>query len=227
VPAAEPATATPANTAVTPANTPNVSVSRGTVTSCRTTAGDTLKGGDCGAVPGLDGIVVPRLRKLAECPASVGASGRLRLAVRADFARGSLSADLGRGAPPAGADALLECVRTDLRGAAIAALTHENARYSIAYVVHLGGGDAEPSAAAPSAGATATPAPAPETGAGIASVAWDVALVRDAPKTGKVLARLPRGTALRVGAASDGWVPVKYGDQFASEGWVYHSAIGR
>ena len=45
--------------------------------------------------------------------------------------------------------------------------------------------------------------------------------------TGKVVARLPRGTPLRAGTAAEGWVPVKYGDQFSSEGWVYHSAIGR
>jgi hypothetical protein len=60
-----------------------------------------------------------------------------------------------------------------------------------------------------------------------AQVAWEVAIIRDAPKTGKVLARLQRGTALRVGAAKDGWYPVKYGEGFASDGWVYRAAIGR
>jgi hypothetical protein len=61
-----------------------------------------------------------------------------------------------------------------------------------------------------------------------AQVAYEVALIRDAPaKNGKILARLPRGTALRTGTPKDGWVPVKYGDGFASEGWVYRAAIGR
>jgi hypothetical protein len=60
-----------------------------------------------------------------------------------------------------------------------------------------------------------------------AQVTWEVAIIRDAPKTGKVLARLQRGTAIRVGAAKDGWYPVKYGEGFASDGWVYRGAIGR
>jgi hypothetical protein len=58
-------------------------------------------------------------------------------------------------------------------------------------------------------------------------VEWEVALVRDAPKTGKVLARLPRGTSIRVGPAKDGWYPVKYGSTYSSDGWVYRGAIGR
>ena len=77
----------------------------------------------------------------------------------------------------------------------------------------LAPGDATP--AAPSAADTA------------AQVVWAVALVRDVPKTGKVVARLPRGVAVRVGAMKDGWLPVKYGDGFSNEGWVYRGAIGK
>jgi hypothetical protein len=66
-----------------------------------------------------------------------------------------------------------------------------------------------------------------ETGDGTAQVEWEVAIVRDAPKTGKVIARLPRGTPLRVGPAKDGWYPAKYGDGFAGDGWIYRGAIGR
>jgi hypothetical protein len=60
-----------------------------------------------------------------------------------------------------------------------------------------------------------------------APVVWEVALVRDAPKTGKVLARLPRGSTVRLGPVRDGWYPVKYGDGFAAEGWLYRGAVGR
>ena len=58
-------------------------------------------------------------------------------------------------------------------------------------------------------------------------MAWDVAIVRDAPRTGKIIAKLDRGASVHVGAISQGWYPVKYGDGFASEGWVYRAAIGR
>jgi SH3-like domain-containing protein len=58
-------------------------------------------------------------------------------------------------------------------------------------------------------------------------VEWEVALVRDSPKTGKVIARLPRGSQVRVGPVKDGWYPVTYGSGYSSEGWVYRGAIGR
>jgi hypothetical protein len=77
----------------------------------------------------------------------------------------------------------------------------------------------------------AEPAPASQSAPAAAlkavQVEWEVALVRDAPKTGKVIARLPRGTSLRVGPAKDGWYPVKYGGSYSSDGWVYRGAIGR
>jgi hypothetical protein len=60
-----------------------------------------------------------------------------------------------------------------------------------------------------------------------AQVEWEVALIRDAPKSGKVIARLPRGSQVRVGPAKDGWYPVKYGGGYSGDGWVYRGAIGR
>ena len=45
--------------------------------------------------------------------------------------------------------------------------------------------------------------------------------------TGKVVARLQHGAELQLGAVKDGWYPVKFGDGFGSEGWVYRGAIGR
>jgi hypothetical protein len=62
---------------------------------------------------------------------------------------------------------------------------------------------------------------------GTAQVVWETALIRDAPKTGKIVARLPRGTTIRFGPIKDGWYPVKPGDGFTGEGWVFRGAIGR
>jgi hypothetical protein len=45
------------------------------------------------------------------------------------------------------------------------------------------------------------------------------------PRT--LVARLPRGTKVKVGTSKDGWYQVKYGDGFANEGWLYRGAIGR
>jgi uncharacterized protein YgiM (DUF1202 family) len=41
------------------------------------------------------------------------------------------------------------------------------------------------------------------------------------------VARLQRGTKVKVGAGQDGWYRVQYGSDFTSEGWVYRGAIGK
>jgi Bacterial SH3 domain len=67
-----------------------------------------------------------------------------------------------------------------------------------------------------------------DTPEGTAQVVWEAALVRDAPtKAGKVMARLARGTIVRLGPSKEGWYRVKYGDGFAGDGWLYRGAIGR
>ena len=77
------------------------------------------------------------------------------------------------------------------------------------------------------------PAPAPvkadkpDLASGEAQVAWEVALVRDTPKTGGLVARLPRGSKVKVGSSKDGWFQIKFGEGYAHEGWVYRGAIGR
>jgi hypothetical protein len=83
-----------------------------------------------------------------------------------------------------------------------------------------------PSAAVPTSEPSAAPA-ASAAGLKAAQVEWEVALIRDSPKSGKVVARLPRGSQVRVGPVKDGWYPVTYGSDYSNEGWVYRGAIGR
>ncbi|HEX4448902.1 MAG TPA: SH3 domain-containing protein [Polyangiaceae bacterium] len=200
-----------------------VVVPHGSVFACKTAGGDSLKGAECGALPpALDRLVQPRLRKLADCPEAAGSSGVLHLVVRADFAHDALTVDLGRDKGLATATPLLACAKSALGSASLQGIGHENTRYSVAYPVTFGA----PPVTSPAA-EIAAPAPA-SAADGSAQVEWEVAIVRDAPHTtGKVLARLQHGTALRVGSPKDGWYPVKYGDGFTSEGWVYRGAIGR
>jgi len=105
---------------------------------------------------------------------------------------------------------------------------HDNPRYSVAYSVTFTGEPAgAPSASAAASARTGVGGGGGDAAEGTAQVIWEVAIVRDAPKTGKVVARLQHGAELRLGAVKDGWYPVKFGDGFTSDGWVYRGAIGR
>jgi hypothetical protein len=230
------ATTSPASAAVIPAGgsststppsttTVDVSVARGYVFGCETTDGDHLKGGECGSLSGLDGVVLSRLRRLSDCPAAPGAPGKLRLVLKVDFVRSTLATDLGRGQTGSSADGLLACARSDLSGVSVAGIAHDHSTYSVSYAVFFtrSGSPTAPAAVM----ASTAEGSAPGGSAPTAQVEWDVAIVRDAPKSGKVVARLPRGTTLRVGLPKDGWWPVKYGDGYTNDGWVYRGAIGR
>jgi hypothetical protein len=226
VPAALPASAAPVAPApaVAMAAGPRVAVSHGSIFSCKTTSGDVQKGSDCGGLSGLDALVLPRLRKLADCSDAASTVGKLNLVVRADFGRDALRVDLGRDHGVATADGLLVCAKTALASASLDGIAHDHPRYSVAYAVTFAGS----TVAAPAPVTPPAPTPAPAAASdGTAQVEWEVAIVRDVPKTGKVLARLERGTSVHVGPVKDGWYPVKYGDGFASDGWVYRGAIGR
>lgn len=227
-PAVPAAIATPSNAAAAPAAAPappSVAVGHGFVFACKTSDGDSLKGGDCGTLPGLDSVVMPRLRKLAECADAAGESGKLHLVVHLDFPRGGVGVELGRGQGVSSPDALVACAKSDVAGASLAGIAHDNPRYSVAYSVTFGGGES-PTGSPSTPSTPAIPAPAGAID-GEAQVVWEVAIIRDTPKTGKVVARLQRGTQIRIGTARDGWYPVKYGDGFSSDGWVYRGAIGR
>lgn len=246
--AASAAPATPASAAPpTTAAPPNISVQRGTVISCKTADGETKKGKDCGLVPGIDQLVSPRVRKIATCSGVEGQTGKLVLVVHADFDSGRFSYDVAKASTLPNLDAVTACLKTSFHGTSTTATPHEHTRYTVSYNATFapataGGGDDDATAkkgdkAADKSERSAkdvrddksdkTEKPEKSDAPGEASVAWEVALVRDAPKTGSLLSRLPRGTKVKVGATKDGWFQIKYGEGFASEGWVYRGAIGR
>jgi hypothetical protein len=211
-----------------------LTVGHGAVFACKTSDGDSLKGTACGAIPGFDALVVQRLRKLADCPEASGANGVLHVIVHPDFARGTVGVELGRGQSVSSPEPLLACARADVAGVNLSGIAHDNPRYSVSYRVVFGTGDvAGASSAARVENASAGSAPRPSShvqdeppSEGTAQIVWEVALVRDAPK-GKIVARLQRGSSVRVGPVKDGWYPVKYGDGFAADGWIYRGALGR
>jgi hypothetical protein len=246
------AVATPpssAAAATTPGTPPTITLQKGTVLSCKTAEGETKKGSkECGPIPGIDMLVMPRIRKIATCGGVEGQTGKLSLVVNADFASGRFWYDVGKTSTVQNVDAVSSCLKTTFHGTSTTATAHEHPRYTVLYTANLssaspngaGAGakeEADDKHKAKEAAADAkdpketkedsSPPPSSPSASGEAQVAWEVALVRDAPKTGGLVSRLPRGTKVKVGAARDGWYQIKFGDNFSSEGWVYRGAIGR
>ncbi len=97
----------------------------------------------------------------------------------------------------------------------------------------------EPTAPAPTAPAPTTPAPTPTPDAslptpaemlrmpamGQATVAWSTAIVRDAPRTGAIVARLPQNTAVEMVDRRGSWYGIRW--QRTHTGWTYGDAIGQ
>jgi hypothetical protein len=227
---------------------PTVTVNRGSVISCKTTDGETKKGNkECGPIPALDALVQPRLKKLAACEAAERQSGKLSVVVTADFAGNKFGHDVGKSSTVANVEGLGACAKKEFAGITLGNAAHEHARYTVAYnavFAAAGGAKEEPKDATPASARSdkASDKPSEKTDKpsektdkpsektdkpGEATVAWEVALVRDTPKTGDVVARLPRGTKVKVGTLKEGWYGIKFGDGFGTDGYVYRGAIGR
>jgi hypothetical protein len=200
-------------------------VARGVVVSCKTEDGEALKGaGACGSISGFDTFAMPRIRRLAACSAADGANGKLTATFYVNFNENRVNVDLGKSSTVGNVESIGACLRQSFAGlTTLSAVEHTHPRYTVSYNATFVTKDGAPALASPGGAQTAsTPVDAPT-----ASVVWEVAIVRDNPRTGQVVARLQRGTKIRVGSAQEGWYRVRYGSQFASEGWVYRGAIGK
>lgn len=232
-PAASSAPAALASAASVATGAPNVMLSRGAVISCKNEEGETLKGAAaCGGLGGLDAIAQPHLRKIAQCPAAEGMTGKVPMILTVDFAGGRVGLDIGKSKDITNRDGLLTCMRPHVIGIRPGNMTHEHPRYTVLYTATLTAPDASAGAPAASGGhAGGTPGAADSSASNAsdsptAQVVWEVALVRDAPRTGAIVGRLQRGSKVRVSAGpQEGWYKVQFGG--ATEGWVYRGAIGR
>jgi hypothetical protein len=205
---------------------PVISVARGSIMSCKTADGATLKGATaCGGLTGFDAIAMPRIRRLGNCAGADGQTGKLSVLMFVDFNANKVGIDIGKSSTLQNLDTLAGCLRSSMQSVSLGAIDHDNARYTVFYGATFTPRDANASSGAsssmPSAVASAN-AEGP-----VAQVVWDVAIVRDTPRTGQVIARLQRGTKIHLGGGQEGWYRVKYGADFSSDGWVYRGAIGK
>lgn len=211
---------------------PVVNVKRGAILSCRGGAGE-RKGKECGDLAGFDEIAMPKIRGLAKCPQARGLSGKLSVLLDVDFVGEKTSVRFGKSSTVGNEFSLGHCLRIALETAKLGKVQHAHDRYSIAYNASF----EDPAAAVSPLGAApvispsvvdkvvATPKDAADKTRG--RVEWEVAIVRDAPKTGAIVARLPKGSLIRLGPSKDGWLSIGYGDGFAQSGWVYRGALAQ
>ncbi|WP_394826433.1 hypothetical protein [Pendulispora albinea] len=236
--AATPAAALNAQAPAAAAPGPEVLVKNGVLLACRTDSGESIKGLGCGPIA-FDGIAQPRIKHLSQCAAAQGAEGKLGVIFNLDFRSNRTTFSIGRSSNVKDSEGLIACLKQSFESVSLSAIAHEHPTYALLYNAHFSppripagrtASAAAPSINAPPAStAPGTPArPASSVGApDSAQIVWEVAIVRDRPRTGQVVARLPRGSAVRVGPGQDGWFQVKYGDSFGSEGWLYRAAIGK
>lgn len=195
-----------------------VKVSDMKITVCRDGQDKKLK--DCDRV-GFDAVARPHLVALAACEAAAGASDTLSIGFELDFEKKALS-DVFAGKsttfPKDKAHALVDCARKEFESVRLEGLDHEHPRYTAFYFIEF----------VPPGTVVDTPGAAAEETAeasGLATIGWDVAVVREEPDDGKILTRLRYGTRVVVTARRGKWYEVKY-DAKGTKGWVHRNALG-
>ncbi len=201
-----------------PEESDRIKLSDAKILSCRDAKGGRVE--SCDAIE-FDGVARPKLLALADCPAGKQAQGKLSIGFELDFSSGKIKGvEKGKSTslPDATADALLECAKKEFSTVALSGIEHKQAKYTVFYLAELLPPGAKPE---PSGGAGPTITPA----SGNATVAWEVAIIRDHPKDGEIVARIMRGTRVSVTGRDGEWYRIKY-DAKGSEGWVFRTAIG-
>jgi len=176
---------------------------------------------DCDKVA-FDALARGRLAALATCDAAKGAKDTLSIGFDLDFEKKVIT-DIFSGKSSTfakeKASRLVECARKEFESVRLDDIDHEHERYTVFYFIEF----------VPPGTVTRAPAAAADEetsdASGLATVGWDVAVVRDEPETGKVLTRLRFGTRVVVTARRGKWYRVKY-DAKGTLGWVHRNALG-
>ena len=204
-----PSVATPPSASAPPVIV--VQVGRGMLLSCKTEDGESLRGKECGPVPAFDGVAQPRLKKISTLPALKDAKGKLSVVFALDFKSKKVAVDVGKSSTVKDEAAIKSFLKEQFQDVSLGPIAHDQEKYTMSYTLTVGEGPAT----SPSAASTD----------GQAEIVWDVAIVRDAPHTGAIVARLPRGTKVTLGTSQAGWYKITYGP--SGEGWLYRGAVGK
>lgn len=193
-----------------------VKVGEGQITGCRD-GKKKLK--DCDRVA-FDAVAQSKLSSLATCEAGKGKNLILSIGFELDFEEKRVSDVFAGKSTTFSKDdtqTLLECAKKEFDGVRLDGIEHEHSRYSVFYFVQF----VPPGTVLDASQLEQQTAEA----SGLATVQWDVAVVRDQPEDGKIVARLRYGTRAVVTARRGKWYQIKY-DTKGALGWVHQNAIG-
>jgi len=171
----------------------------------------------------IDRVIAPRLQQLTSCPSALGLEGEMAIGFDLNFDKKEISVIKGKKSalPSTTVRGIIACVADYMRDVSPEKIVHKYSRYRVFYTLKFypPGAAPNPQGAAEEAAAEAAAAEA----RGLATVNWDTALVRDEPRTGAVIARLVRGTRVKLLGRRKDWYRVKVRSK---EGWVYRGALG-
>lgn len=199
---------------------------------------------ECGELQ-FDPIALPKLKELARCPSALGLEGKLTIGFELNFEKKEVQVVKGKKKttlPSSTVNGILQCAAREFSSIALDEVPHKFRRYSLVYTAtfyppgkHPEDARAGEEKGAPSPDAQADGAEgegddqaagtttSESAASGSASISWDTALVRKEPKTGEVVARLVRGTRVKLTGRQNDWYKIEHRGKV---GWVYRGAIG-
>ena len=204
-------------------NRETVIVGAGDITSCVNKKGDRIS--DCGALS-LDKIAQPKLKAVGDCAYGIGLDGEIDVALNLNFEKSTVDVLEGKKKSPwptMATRGLLKCAVDELKGVELDKIPHTHPRYVVEYHMTFYPPGKGPDDSKPAGDASAEPA-AEEGSLGRATIVYDKGLLRETPKEGKVVARLPQGTRVKLLKQDKDWYLVTSGSQ---KGWIHRQAIGK
>jgi hypothetical protein len=201
-----------------------VVIADGEITSCVNKKGDRIA--DCGRLS-LDRLVEPKLKAIGDCAFAIGLEGDVTFALNLNFEKSTVDVLEGKKKAPwptMTTRGLLKCAVDELKDLELDKIPHTHPRYVVEYGLTFyppgkgpdddkGAGGAEPASSEDA-----------DASLGRATVVFEKGLLRAAPKDGKIVARLPQGTRVKLEKQDKDWYYVSSG---SSKGWIHRQAIGK
>lgn len=179
----------------------------------------------------FDPIAVKRLKELAKCPSALGLSGKMNIGFEINFDKkevGVAKIKKGTTFPASTVSGILQCAGREFGNVSLEEVPHKHRKYTVVYgVTFYPPGKHPPEEAQPADAGDGDPAAGSTTehveANGTAVVSWDTALVRKDPKDGDVVARIVRGTKVKILGKQNDWYKIEHNGK---TGWVYRGSIG-